>query len=282
MEIQAVDAKNEVLVLEFLERYEDTSQFLMNNLTNYGSTIGEAPHSGNFKVIVENNKVFGVFCLTKKGILLQQSIEDFSDLVYESCMAEAQPIKGIVGDWSCQEAMFNKVCEMQPEFNPSFNSVEVLFSYKLSPEDPRLEFNANSSRLSMEDYDDFLPLRLGYLKELNLPDQLSADEKRYLFESGVSNQTWWGMKIDEELVSIAGLNSSSASIGQVGGVYTKPSHRRKGYSRSLMFHMLKDCLELHGHNKSILFTGEEDRHAYKLYESMGYDRVGKFALILSE
>ena len=47
-----------------------------------------------------------------------------------------------------------------------------------------------------------------------------------------------------------------------------------------MSHLLKDCRDLHGHNKNILFTGEADIAAQKLYESLGYKRIGSFALIL--
>jgi hypothetical protein len=44
--------------------------------------------------------------------------------------------------------------------------------------------------------------------------------------------------------------------------------------------MLKDCRDLHGHVKSILFTGETDYPAQRLYESMGYQRIRFFGLIL--
>lgn len=84
-----------------------------------------------------------------------------------------------------------------------------------------------------------------------------------------------------KLNSIAGLNSKSDEIGQVGGVFTPKEKRKHGYAKATMLHLLKDCRDFHGHAKSILFTGETDLPAQKLYESIGYERIGHFALILS-
>ena len=60
----------------------------------------------------------------------------------------------------------------------------------------------------------------------------------------------------------------------------KASSFKKGFAKACMFHMLRDCVERFKHRKNILFTGEEDTAAIKLYESMGYRRIGFFALVL--
>lgn len=49
-----------------------------------------------------------------------------------------------------------------------------------------------------------------------------------------------------------------------------------------MLRMLKDCRDDHRLRKSILFTGETDFPAQKIYESIGYHRIGLFALILGK
>jgi len=91
---------------------------------------------------------------------------------------------------------------------------------------------------------------------------------------------WWGLFIDGEMISRTALNSNGEKIGQVGGVFTPKSKRQKGYAKVTMLHMLRDCRDLHGHTKSILFTAETDYPAQKLYEAIGYQRIGSFALIL--
>lgn len=48
----------------------------------------------------------------------------------------------------------------------------------------------------------------------------------------------WGLFLDNILVSIADLNAKALDLGQVGGVYTTPSFRQKGCSRSVMRQLL--------------------------------------------
>jgi predicted GNAT family acetyltransferase len=82
------------------------------------------------------------------------------------------------------------------------------------------------------------------------------------------------------MVSMANLNSSNERTGQIGGVFTLKEQRQKGYSRATLLHLLKDCREIHHHRKNILFTGEEDFPAQKLYESIGYERIGFFTIVI--
>ena len=59
-------------VLNFLSQYEESSQFLINNLKMYGESLTEHPNSGNYKVIFDDEKIKGVFCLTRRGNLISQ------------------------------------------------------------------------------------------------------------------------------------------------------------------------------------------------------------------
>lgn len=117
--------------------------------------------------------------------------------------------------------------------------------------------------------------------ELLLSEESSPAKKRAEFNSQVAERVWWGLFDGMSLLSMASLNSKGESIGQVGGVFTPNGLRQQGFSKAVMFHLLKDCRDLHGHTKSILFTGEENLAPQRLYESMGYQKIGYFALILS-
>jgi len=141
--------------------------------------------------------------------------------------------------------------------------------------DPRVR------HLEERDFSQWLTFSKAYMSELSIPDELSDEQKRADFTKQIGGQVWWGLFDGDTLLSRVALNSKGESVGQVGGVYTPPGHRKKGFAKAAMFHMLKDCRDLYHHRKSILFTGETDFPAQKLYESMGYKRIGSFALVLS-
>lgn len=93
----------------------------------------------------------------------------------------------------------------------------------------------------------------------------------------------WGLFIETELISIAELNAKTDALATVGGVYTMPKFRRKGFAKTLMNGLIFDCKNKLSLHKLIIFTGEsENKPAQKLYESLGCRKIGYMALFFGE
>ena len=111
----------------------------------------------------------------------------------------------------------------------------------------------------------------------------STDDQFYtLYRDKVHKKIIWGFFWENELVSVADLNAQAFDLGQVGGVYTAPQHRQKGYSTSVMKQLLLDAKELHALRKLIIFTDEKNFPAIKLYNSLGATPIGHFALLFGK
>jgi predicted GNAT family acetyltransferase len=151
----------------------------------------------------------------------------------------------------------------------------------LRADDSTLRHDPRVRLLELWDFVQWNAFSTAYTEELKLPNELDEEKKRKDFETRIAERVWWGLFLDGEMISRTALNSKGEKIGQVGGVFTPKSMRQKGYAKITMLHMLWDCRDLHGHTKSILFTGETDYPAQKLYEAIGYQRIGSFALIMS-
>jgi uncharacterized protein len=82
-----------------------------------------------------------------------------------------------------------------------------------------------------------------------------------------------------KLVSMTGLNAQLPTIVQIGGVWTPPNLRSRGYARQLIARHLKH-LRACGLEKAILFTEEENRAARAVYESLGFSQVGDYAIVI--
>jgi hypothetical protein len=269
--------------MAFLKRHEETSQFLINNLRDRGPRVTDDPYSGNFKVIKNGNQIVAVFYVARCGNVYAQAESDqYTDLILDGCKTEPFLIKGFLGAWSILNPIYEKFLSENPQFKPSYKSKEILYRLPLSSNDSRLKRHPEVRLLTKADFEDWLPLRNAYMEELHLTGDSNAEQVKSRFERSTQNKTWWGFFRNKTLISIAGLNSKSEQIGQVGGVFTPKEERMRGYSKATMLHLLRDCCELHGHTKSILFTGETDVQAQRLYELIGYERIGHFALILSE
>lgn len=279
--IELVNPQNNEEVNAFLLQNGESAQFLINNLREHGPKLNEHPNSGNFKAIKnEEGRIHGVFCLTRRGNLIIQSEIISPEIILDACTQEHVKIKGFIGDWNSVEPVYLLFKERNITYKPSYESKEILYSYILTSSDLKLKHDSRVRFLEVDDFAQWLEFSNAYMSELSLPDNLSAEQKRKDFDSQVSHKIWWGLFDGKKLLSRAALNSKGDTTGQVGGVFTPKEHRQKGLAKAVMFHMLKDCRDLHRHTKSILFTGEADMPAQKLYESMGYSRIGSFALIL--
>lgn len=279
--IQSVGQHNIQATLNYLHDHEEHCQFLINNLNTYGPVLNDHHNTGNFKVISNtDNEIEGVFCLTRRGNLLAQTNGDYSEQILKSCATEPIALKGFIGDWKTIEPIFSKFKERHPEYRPSYESKEILYTLALDPNDLLIAHHPQVRFLEFEDFDQWDRFSNDYMEELHLPENLTFEERRRSFLESTKRRVWWGLFHGNELVSRAALNSKGEKTGQVGGVFTPKSKRQNGYAKATMLHMLKDCRDFHGHNKSILFTGETDSPAQKLYESIGYKKVGHFALIL--
>lgn len=281
MSVHNVSQKNMGECLEFLDRYEDSTQFLINNLKEHGPRLTAHHNSGNYKMIVQNDVIRAVFCLSRRGSLLVQSMDDHAELILNSCAEEPIELKSFVGDWNSIQPVLETFKKTNPNYKPTFESKEILYSYILDPNDTKLKHDSRVRFLEERDFSQWIVFDNEYRAELSLPNDLSSQQKRSDYLTHIADRVWWGLFDNDTLISQARLNSKGETVGQVGGVYTPPKLRQKGFAKVTMFHMLKDCRDVHLHNKSILFTGESDMPAQKLYESMGYKRIGAFALVLS-
>jgi predicted GNAT family acetyltransferase len=279
--LEQVSERNIAEVRGFLARHEESAQFLINNLREHGATLSEHKNSGNFKALRVGGEIVGVFCLARRGNVYVQLSSPQPEIILDACANEAIGLKGFVGDWNSVEPVYRLFKERNPTFVAGYESKEILYSKTLRKGDREIAHDARVRLLTPADFSRWIGLRRAFLLELGVPSDGSDEQMRSDFESAVASKCWWGLFQGNDLVAQTALNSKGDTVGQVGGVFTQPALRKRGLARAVMFHMLKDCRDFHGHTKSILFTGETDFPAQKLYESMGYARIGFFALVLS-
>ena len=271
-------------VRAFLESHVDTSLFLLSTLAALGPRLGHHLNSGNFRKIEENGEIVAVFCLTRRGNLLVQAGGriDLAEQIFEACEGEPIEVRGVVGEWPMAEALW-KLLRADPRFETSHNLKDVLYRLMLKDTVGPMPESPNVRLLDAADFAQWERLNTAYFAELSLPLQATLEQRRNDFIMRVRSGLWWGAFDDNyELVSIAALNATYGALGQVGGVYTRPSERRKGLSYAVMQMLITDCRHRLGFDKLVLFTGEDNTSARKLYESLGFEAAGAFGLLLGD
>lgn len=293
LSVQSWSAENESRALSFLKFHYATSMFLLGNFADQGAKLSQHPNSGNFKVIEQSSddrvsakdEVLGVFSLTRRGILLvtvntaNTKSTDMISLIVKTVLEENISIRGVIGEYEIASLIWDYLKSNQIVLSTSFQSKEILYSLN-SLQD--VQADAQVRFLCVDDFGQWLPMCLAYLKEEGLKNDLSEQTMKDSFIEGCAERKHWGLFSEQgRLISIAALNARAFDVGQVGGVYTLPEFRRQGVSRRTMRQMLTDCLKELRLSKMILFTGEKNDAAQKVYEGLRFQRIGHFGMFFS-
>ena len=301
--IRNVETDDLERVRGFLEAHVDTSLFLLSNLAIFGPSLTDHGNSGNYRLVEEAGQVLAVFCLTRRGNLLVQAAgrADLAESILESCESETIEVCGVAGEWPTASALW-ELLRADPRFEPKLGSKDVLYRLPLSggaevtqPKrsggNPAKRLRRDEGRttvssdvvvraLDASDYHQWERLNTTYCAELNLPLPVLDDAHEAEFVRRTRAKWWWGAFAGQQLVAIVGLNAAYGTVGQVGGVYARPADRKKGLARAAMELLIEECREYHQFAKLILFTGEENLSARRLYESLGFELAGAFGLLL--
>lgn len=280
--VHVVDDTNLPRALAFLERHADSSMFLLGNLKATGPRLGPALNSGDFKLIEEDGQVRAVFCLTRRTTVLAEAggRTELAQTIIDACRREPIPIGGVLGEWTLAAAIWS-ILRKERGFKELYAAKEVLQACDLTEFTPPAA-TPHVRLLRADDFDQWYQLNVAFCAEEGLPLQGTPAERRAQFGRNAEARLWWGYFEDGCLVAMAGLNAVYEQLGQVGGVYTSPEHRRRGFSRATMNALLTDAVKVHGLKRMILFTGERNHAAQHLYDTLSFSRIGHFALLMCQ
>lgn len=279
LSIETVTEQNKEEMISFLIKHDNFSMYLLGNIELYGLTLQDSPYSGNYKLIRQDGHIATVFYLSRKGSLL--IVSDLNDpvfpMVLEACKEEPINFKGVVGNSDFCIPFWEYIKAKNLIKKETFTQKYVLYSLTL--ENTNFSVQNNVRALTEADYLQWEPLRLAYIKEEGLPNDITDKQRHDLYLSKVKKQVSWGLFLNDTLISMADLSSNTSDLGQVGGVYTLPEYRRKGYSRAVMQHLINDCKENHKIGKLIIYTSETSFAAQDLYKSLGCKEEGFYTLL---
>jgi RimJ/RimL family protein N-acetyltransferase len=83
--------------------------------------------------------------------------------------------------------------------------------------------------------------------------------------------------LGEQIVSLSAFNATLPEIVQLGGIYTPPDLRNRGYARVAVAGSLQVAIT-RGAARAVLFS--DNPAAIRSYESVGFRRIGEYALVL--
>lgn len=188
-----------------------------------------------------------------------------------------KPVKCISGESAATEFLmqfFDDAAQVYP-----YKMMQWAGGSHLSTTDsPILSGDEEIIRCTEHDMEALHPLQKDYMKdEVAVPGRAITDaEVDITLRNILKNQLCFALLCDGDPVAKANTNAIGINCVQIGGVYTHPLYRRNGYAAALVLALCNRAE--HAHRKPVLFVKEKNTPAFNLYQKLGFEECGRYAI----
>jgi ribosomal protein S18 acetylase RimI-like enzyme len=266
----------------FLLPRVESSMFLVGNMRTAGLVDCGRLYEGTYAAAFDDGEIIAVVAHYWNRNLVFQATIHLDALWRAAVKASGRPIRGLIGP-SDQVGSVKATLSLDDEL-VQLDETENLYSLTL--EDLVIPSALRSGtlqgrRMESRDLDLVTAWRVDFsieaLDEEDSP-QLRAG-CRVGMERSLREGRTWVLEAEARPVACSSFNTAIAEAVQIGGVWTPPELRNRGYGRAVVAASLLDA-RAEGAAKAILFTGEENIPAQKAYEALGFRRIGDYRILL--
>ncbi len=285
--LRILEPGDEALLERFLRPRIDSSLFLLNNSRLAGLTDLSRRFAGTYSAALEGEEITGVIAHYWQGNLVLQAPSHLAALLEAIVRAPARPIRGLLG----LSDQVGRARELLGWAAPQvqFDEEEGLFALGLEqlivPEELR-SGRVRGRLVERRDLEKVIAWRVAYcLEALEAAEtpELREQCRRDITSSFERGETWVleDMVLEDggELVASTSFNAATCEAVQVGGVWTPPELRGRGYGRAVVAVSLLEARE-RSVERAILFTGDDNVPAVKAYAALGFERIGDHRIVL--
>ena len=280
--IRRLGPSDETILQSFLAERLQSSFILIANLAADGFVYEGKPYQGIYVGAFEGDALAGVAAHYWNDNLIFQAPRYTAELGAAALRESSRPCAGLVGPWD-QISQARQALGFAE--NPTrFNSKEILYGIELARlQAPELLISGDvrCRRARPEDLATLTEFAVAETKE-NFGDP-DTPERHAKVREGLERDTSDGMlfvlEAGTSIVAKSSFHGIANSAVQIGGVYTPPGHRGRGYARCVVAGSLMMARDA-GETKAFLFTGETNVPAQRAYEALGFRPIGDYGIIL--
>lgn len=257
----------------FLLAQADRAMFPLTNLRRYGVGGEGGERACRFLLTFDGPKLAGAVGIDQTGGLLPVGQPDIGVLRRE---VAGQPVPQILGETGLARQVQSTLSLGQA--SAQMNDDEPHFTLELA----RLIMPNTSGfslvPLSLAPRELAIAWRAAYAEDV-LGDRPAAAVERAVdeVESFLAADSHRVIFRNEAPVGMTGFNAELPEIVQVGAVFTPPALRGQGIARAAVaLHLLE--ARARGVRRAVLFAASD--HAARAYAAIGFERIGRYTIIL--
>lgn len=267
----------------FFRRHPDTTLFMHSNSLAAGLVDRGEPLQGTYAAAFDDDgAIAALACHCWNGNLLLEAPVALPEVVRAAVAASGRPVSGVIGP-DAQARAARQALGLDGAAT-TLASTEDLFALALDALRVPAPLASGSLRCRPA-RDDELPALVAWRHDYRVevihetPGPALRERSREEIEHLQALGRQFVLEADGQVVSYAAYNAATPACVQIGGVWTPPALRGRGYARAVVAGALlasRAC----GVARSVLFTPIGNAPAQAAYRALGYERIGDYALIL--
>jgi predicted GNAT family acetyltransferase len=262
----------------FLVTRPAQSMFLRANLRRAGIVDTGAAYTGTYAGEVAGDELRGAGAFFWNGMMCTAAGDHAGPIAAAAVVASGRPLRGFLGPWA--EVQAARAALGLTGARAELESREDLFELDLAALVVPAKL-AGGTWICRAPLASDLPLLARWRADYHV-EALGATPGPALDEEArreVSQWGFWVLVAEGERVAMTAFNARLPDMVQVGGVYTPPELRGRGYARAAVAGSLLDA-RAGGAGRAILFTGDDNVAARTAYLALGFQIVGDYGMVL--
>jgi GNAT superfamily N-acetyltransferase len=277
---RVLDEADTSLLETFLALHRDSSMFLRANMRRAGLTYQGAPGQATYVGAFRDGRMVGVAAHCWNGMVLLQAPEHAAELARAAVEWSRRPVTGLSGPLE-QVGRARSELDLDSA-DVALDGAERLYALDLSQlvvPDPLSKGTVVCRPPRPEERDALCAWRLAYDMELlGATDSPSTRKRSAKFlDAQIAEGNAWVAVVENTPVSLSAFNAALPDIVQLGGIYTPPALRGRGFAKSVVAASLLVARD-RGASRAVLFTSNPS--AVRTYEAVGFSRIGDYSLVL--
>src|SRR5262249_32084799 len=278
MPVRILGPGDEAQLEAFLATRAAHTMFLRANLLRAGIVDTGAPYTGTYAGAFDGDELVAAGACFWNSVVIVVAGDRAGPIAAAAVAASGRRAQGILGPWA--EVVAARAALGPAGATAEMESREDLYDLDLAAlaVPPRL---ADGSWICRKPDAADLPL-LGRWRAAYHVEALGAAPGPGLEEEARREVEKWGFWLLEdagEVVAMTAFNARLPDMVQVGGGYTPPDKRGRGYARAAVAGSLLDA-RAEGVHRAILFTGDDNVAARTAYLALGFRIVGDYGMVL--
>ena len=280
MERRILSSSDESLLEAFLASHRDSSMLLRANARRAGLDDHGEPYQALYAAAFRDGHIIGVAAHCWNGIVLLQAPEQAAELACACVEWSGRNVAGLLGP--LEQVRRARAALGLTSATAALEGDESLYALDLSGllVPAALAEGTIVCRAPRPDERDTLcAWRMAYdIETLGATD--SAEERQrcasFLDRQIADGNAWVAVHAGQP-VSLSAFNASLPDIVQLGGIYTPPGLRGRGYAKVAVGGSLLAARE-RGASRAVLFTMNPS--AIRTYEALGFRHIGDYGMTL--